>query len=286
MPLETLNAYATIAADGKYCAPIPVVDIYEANGTKLANVSEPQCKQAVKPEIARAAIDAARCPVYDQGFFGGCDGGTARDVDGQTVREVVGRPIAGKTGTSDVNWTANLFLVNKQLAVGGTLANPDYAQTEHDGTAARKVNTAVSRTMRDAIKGLPRVNFIAPPRDARVRRTGPSARREMHVGPGGDQCAAHAWLRRFGRPATGRLRLRRPARSPGPIPPAPPAGAAPSSCSSATAPSPPRRRHRRRPATTTAAAAGVVVAPVAVVAVAPVAVVAGARATASCRLCP
>ncbi len=164
MPLETLNAYATIAADGKYCKPIPVVDIYEANGTKLANVSEPQCKQAVKPEIARAAIDAARCPVYDQGFFGGCDGGTARDVDSRTVRDVVGRPIAGKTGTSDFNWTANLFLTNKQLAVGGTLANPDFAQTEHDGTAARKVNTAVSRTMRDALKGLPRVNFTAPPR--------------------------------------------------------------------------------------------------------------------------
>jgi membrane peptidoglycan carboxypeptidase len=165
VPLETLNAYATIAADGKYCKPIPVVDIYEANGTKLANVSEPQCKQAVKPEVARAAIDAARCPVYDQGFFGGCDGGTARDIDGKTVREVVGRPLAGKTGTSDDNWTANLFITTKQLAVGGTLANPDYAQTEHDGTAARKVNTAVSRTLRDALKGLPRVNFTAPPRN-------------------------------------------------------------------------------------------------------------------------
>src|SRR5262249_19921124 len=58
-PLELTNAYATLAADGKYCEPIPVIEITDIAGKKL-DAAKPRCKQAVDPEVARAAIDVAR----------------------------------------------------------------------------------------------------------------------------------------------------------------------------------------------------------------------------------
>ena len=161
VPLELANAYATVAADGKYCEPMPVIDIVDGRGTKLTSMTQPRCKQVVKADVARAAIDAARCPIYDQSAFGRCAGGTSlRFPDGKRTREVVGKPLAGKTGTSDDNWTANLVLTTKQLTIAGTLANPDYAQTPHTvETGARIVQPAVTFTMRDAMRGLPGIDF-------------------------------------------------------------------------------------------------------------------------------
>ena len=54
-PLELANAYATLAADGKYCAPNPVQEITDQDGNKL-DVANPRCRNAVRPEVARAAI--------------------------------------------------------------------------------------------------------------------------------------------------------------------------------------------------------------------------------------
>jgi membrane peptidoglycan carboxypeptidase len=163
VPLELANAYATLAADGKYCKPIPILELYNNKGEKLSDVTKPQCKQAVKPEVARAAIDAARCPIYDGGGLGRCSGGTASSVEGRWPPAVVGHPMFGKTGTSDFNWTANLVLSTKKLTMAATLANPDYAQTPHDAEAPRKVSRALTYTMRDAMRGKPKVQFLKPP---------------------------------------------------------------------------------------------------------------------------
>jgi membrane peptidoglycan carboxypeptidase len=162
VPLDLANAYATLAADGKYCEPIPVKDIITRDGKKLSQVTSPRCKSVVKPDIARAAMDAARCPVGDNSATSRCTGGTASDnIYGQFPRQFVGKPIAGKTGTSDNNWTANLVLTTKQLAIAGTMADPDHAQADHQ-MSATKVNTAVMQTMKAAMKGLPSKNFTPP----------------------------------------------------------------------------------------------------------------------------
>jgi membrane peptidoglycan carboxypeptidase len=169
VPLELANAYATVAADGKYCQPMPVLTIYSNKGEKLTDVTKPRCNQAVKPEVARAAADAARCPIRDGGGLGRCSGASTtgyydagRGVSG-TIAQLVGHPVIGKTGTSDFNWTANLVLSTKQLAVAGTLADPDRAQTPHNSEDVRKVNTAVVRLLRDAMKGKPKIQFLKPP---------------------------------------------------------------------------------------------------------------------------
>ena len=163
-PLDMANAYATLAADGKYCEPLPVVEIRDFNGANL-DVANPRCHQAVDPAIAHAATDAMRCPVGDQSAYGQCDGATAPDVRG-----VVGKPVAGKTGTTDGDQTAALIAMTRQLAVAGIVADPDWAfstQLRRDlggrDPHAEVVNLAVMYTLRDAVAGKPSVSFAAPP---------------------------------------------------------------------------------------------------------------------------
>src|SRR5690606_31941563 len=117
VPLELANAYATLAAEGKYCEPMPVIEILDRNGNKIEGVAEPRCEQVITPEVARAAVDAARCPIRDQGGLGRCVGGTtgyyftdAEGRGGRSAAQAVGHPVFGKTGTSDYNWTANLVI--------------------------------------------------------------------------------------------------------------------------------------------------------------------------------
>ena len=156
-PLELTNAYATLAADGRYCEPIPVVEITDMAGKKL-DAAKPRCKQAVDPEVARAAVDVARCPVGDNSATGQCHGATAGNVHG-----IVKRQVAGKTGTTDSERSAAFVAMTKQLAVGGMLTDPDFPLT---GKKMKHppVNMAVAFTLRDGLNGLPAVEFTPPTR--------------------------------------------------------------------------------------------------------------------------
>jgi membrane peptidoglycan carboxypeptidase len=155
-PLDLVNAYATLAADGRYCEPIPVLEIRNLDGSKV-DAANPRCRQAVPVDVARAAVDALRCPVGDQSAFGACDGATAPDVRGR-----VQRPVAGKTGTTDHDWTATLVAMTKQLAVAGILAVPDDPHPRQRMTHP-EVNTAVAQTLHDGMVNLPAINFTPPP---------------------------------------------------------------------------------------------------------------------------
>ncbi|AVT34331.1 glycosyl transferase [Plantactinospora sp. BC1] len=157
-PLELANAYATLAADGKYCKPIPVQLIRDQDGNKL-DIANPQCSQTIKAEVARAAVDAARCPVGDNSSTSRCKGRTAGNVRG-----IVGKPVAGKSGTTDSEKTASLVVMTKQLAVAGILADPDWAETTQNmgHNEPGGVNHAVYQTLRDAMKGKPSIQFTPP----------------------------------------------------------------------------------------------------------------------------
>jgi membrane peptidoglycan carboxypeptidase len=166
VPLELANAYATVAAEGKYCEPIPVTEITDIKGTKLTDVTNPRCSQVVSPQVANAAADAARCPIYDKGGLKKCAGGTTGSYfSGGTVAQAVGHPVIGKTGTSDSDWTANLVISTKQLAVASTGANPDFAQTAHNNNFVQRTNIAAVQTMKEALAGLPQIQFTAPPNE-------------------------------------------------------------------------------------------------------------------------
>lgn len=164
-PLDMANAYATLAADGKYCDPLPVVSIKDLQGTSL-DVSTPHCHQAVSADVAHAAIDAMRCPIGDQSAYAQCDGATAGNV-----RDIVGKPLAGKTGTTDSNQTAALILTTRQQALAGVVGDPDWPTTsmlQYDlggrDPHAGVVNVAVAYTMRDIMAGKPGQDWPGPPR--------------------------------------------------------------------------------------------------------------------------
>ncbi len=160
VPLELANAYATVAAEGLYCEPMPVVTMLDFFGQKVPDVADPRCKQVVAPEVARAASDAMRCPVFDTGGLHKCDSGTAPPDTARTI----GHPLIGKTGTSDKNWTGNLILSTKQLTVAATFADPDKAEQAHEySRSATLAIRAATFTMRDAMAGKPSIQFALPP---------------------------------------------------------------------------------------------------------------------------
>ncbi len=154
-PLEMANAYATLAGDGMHCTPTPVEQITTMGGEKL-DIAKPDCQRATSPDVARAALDAARCPVGDSAQLGRCGGRTAAEARG-----VVGHPIFGKTGTTDNDKTASLIVGTTSMVVAGYLVNPDY-QNHPYRMDHGVVDPAVQHTLRDIMKGKPEVPFKRP----------------------------------------------------------------------------------------------------------------------------
>nr|WP_245658989.1 transglycosylase domain-containing protein [Microtetraspora malaysiensis] len=115
-PVTVANAYAAIGARGKYCAPMAISQITDRNG-KVTEY-QPQCREALDPEVADAAADIL------SGVF---TKGTMRGVGG------IGRPAAGKTGTTDDQATAWFAGFTPDLAGAVSIGDPR-------GSTAHKLN--------------------------------------------------------------------------------------------------------------------------------------------------
>ena len=83
-PMSMAAAYATVAARGMYCAPTAVARIITGTGARLP-VEKPHCHQAIPAGVADAANYVLQSVLTV---------GTAAGLG-------IGRPAAGKTGTSD-----------------------------------------------------------------------------------------------------------------------------------------------------------------------------------------
>jgi membrane peptidoglycan carboxypeptidase len=156
-PLDLANAYATIAADGTYCAPLPVTRITDARGETVP-AAEPSCHLVVDPDVARAAVDAARCPVGQAGAYGRCDGGTATQVSTM----LGGRPVAGKTGSAEGNATESFVGFTPQAAVAGIAANPSHPADGVGAAVQTEVIAAVASVLERAVAGQPERGFTPP----------------------------------------------------------------------------------------------------------------------------
>jgi membrane peptidoglycan carboxypeptidase len=156
-PLEMANAYATLAADGLYCEASPVMSIADPDGRPVA-AGAPNCHQVVRPEVARAAVDATRCTTGYGAATGGCGGwSTAPGVYGS-----VGRPVGGKTGTTDATRAAWFVGMTPDLAAASFIADPDNPfHVAGDWNSSKPIN-AVSGMLRLGLAGTPIKNFTAP----------------------------------------------------------------------------------------------------------------------------
>jgi membrane peptidoglycan carboxypeptidase len=164
-PIEMANVFATLAAEGQYCEPLPVHTIKNRDGTDTMfagkAVAAPRCHRVVSVEVARAATDAARCVTGYGSARGSCGGWETSPMVYATLK----RPVAGKSGTTDSNRTAWFCGFTPQLAAAAFVADPD--NPEHFvGTSRGTISKfTVAETLKDALKGKPKAKFTAPSKD-------------------------------------------------------------------------------------------------------------------------
>ncbi|MFF4625249.1 transglycosylase domain-containing protein [Nonomuraea jabiensis] len=111
-PVTVATAYAAVAARGTYCAPMVITKVTEAS-TGTATSYDPSCRKALDPEVADATAHVL------SGVF---TKGTMRGVGG------IGRPAAGKTGTTDGYATAWFAGFTPDLAGAVSLGDPRGSQ--------------------------------------------------------------------------------------------------------------------------------------------------------------
>ncbi|HEX5542830.1 MAG TPA: transglycosylase domain-containing protein [Micromonospora sp.] len=166
-PLEMANAYATIAADGRFCEPLPVLSVtgpdgkpvtWTPTGGQETELDMPRCRQELSPDVARAAADAARCPTGDSPARGSCGSFATAD----SVRGIVGRPVGGKTGTTDSTRSAWFVGFTPELSAASFLADPDNPFNAVGDGQSEKPIISVAQTLRDALKDKPERQFAPP----------------------------------------------------------------------------------------------------------------------------
>ncbi|MGF6833601.1 membrane peptidoglycan carboxypeptidase [Paenarthrobacter sp. TE4293] len=112
-PLTMAAAFATFAADGKYCEPIAITSVKDQSGAELPAQSS-NCKDAVKPEVARGVAYAMQ-EVLNAG-------------SGSLIRPALSTrnnfPVAAKTGTNDTNGSTWVVGYTTGLATASWFGDP------------------------------------------------------------------------------------------------------------------------------------------------------------------
>lgn len=158
-PIEMTNVFNTLAAEGLYCEPIPAMRIIDPNGQEL-DAALPRCHQELDEDVARAATDAGRCVTETARKGAQCgQWGTSK-----VVGALAGRPIAGKSGTTDNNRASWFLGYTPQLTVGGFMADPDYIFNPVGQSNTTTSKQTVGTIFREALKGEEEIKFNPPSR--------------------------------------------------------------------------------------------------------------------------
>ena len=109
-PLDMANSYATLAAHGLRCTPRGLIDIHDSRGGEVVAPQPSNCEQTVSPEVADSVTNVLAKVITN---------GT-----GYPNAYRIGRPAAGKTGTTD-NFTSAWFVgYTPQLSAAVVVADP------------------------------------------------------------------------------------------------------------------------------------------------------------------
>ncbi|GAA4855790.1 transglycosylase domain-containing protein [Kitasatospora terrestris] len=153
-PLTMASAYAAFAARGLYCSPVALTSVVNAEGKKL-DVPKANCSQA----MAQTTADGINTLL-----LGVTEKGTAASLGLDD-----GRPIAGKTGTTDNRYAAWFTGYTPELAtsvwlggVGGNVSmkNMKIGNTYFDSVfGATGPGPIWQMAMNDALDGTPKSQF-------------------------------------------------------------------------------------------------------------------------------
>lgn len=156
-PIEMTNVFNTLAAEGEYCEPIPVLRVIDPHGQEL-DMAAPRCHQELDEDIARAATDAGRCVTETERRGVDCgDWGTSR-----VVGEILGRPVAGKSGTTDGDRASWFLGYTPQVTVGAFMSDPDYTFNPVGSSRSVISKETVGTILKKALKDEPVEEFTTP----------------------------------------------------------------------------------------------------------------------------
>ena len=112
-PLTMASAFATFANDGRYCTPIAITSVTDANGAKLP-AQATNCRDALKPEVARG-VNYALQEVLNRG---------SGSLIQPRISTQTDFPIAAKTGTSNNNGSTWVVGHTTGLATAAWFGDP------------------------------------------------------------------------------------------------------------------------------------------------------------------
>lgn len=154
-PLAMAAAYATFAARGLYCPPRPVLSITDSKGRDVPVKREP-CTQAIETNVADTVTGMLR---------GVVDGPSAHRTGAGAS---IGRPVAGKTGTTNKSTAAWFIGYTPQLSTAVWVGKPTptpmqsvtingkYYRQVYGGSIPASIFKAL---MLGALEGVPVENF-------------------------------------------------------------------------------------------------------------------------------
>ena len=141
-PLGMAGAYATVAANGKYCKPIVVDKAIGPDGQDLGGQAQ-ECNQAISPDVASAAATAL------QAVMTGGTGGPSNPGDGV--------PILGKTGTTNSaehTWiVTSTTRVATAVWVGNSIGLDPLYNYEYAGIAGNQLRHPVMASIMGVVDG-------------------------------------------------------------------------------------------------------------------------------------
>jgi membrane peptidoglycan carboxypeptidase len=151
-PLEMASAYQTLANRGRHCEPFAVTRVEDAEGVLYRH--RPECHQVIDPEIAAQVTSMLQGVVSLPGATG--------------TAAAIGRPVAGKTGTTQEYSNAWFVGYTPQVSTAvwvGFPGDPDpldryFGTSVFGGSIAAPIwRTYMARVM----AGMPVQGFPAPP---------------------------------------------------------------------------------------------------------------------------
>jgi membrane peptidoglycan carboxypeptidase len=163
-PLTMASAYATIAAHGRYCAPYGIVSARAAEGDRLG-IASARCRQVIDRSVADTTAQILTHVINGPGGHTG-------------ALAAIGRPAAGKTGTTQGYGAAWFDGFTPQLATAVWVGDPrgpahPLADFTLDGRYWQRVfggdlpAMIWAATMKDALVGVPVEDF--PPADPELQ---------------------------------------------------------------------------------------------------------------------